>query len=83
MNVATYILELLKILLSGPTVTGSIALVIIFKFESGIRDLIKRIAHIKFPGGELSAPNNLQKRRRDPKRFPLLHLKSSPCFPLL
>lgn len=57
MQTAPLVLEYLKVILSAPVVAGVVAMTFIFKFQSGLRGLINRIAHIKFPGGgELSAP---------------------------
>lgn len=48
-------LEYLKVLTSTQIVWGVVILVLACKFKKEIRNLIDRIAHIKFPGGELSA----------------------------
>jgi hypothetical protein len=47
------VLDYLKVLLSGPPVAGSIAIVFLFLFRGEILSLIARVARIRFPGGEV------------------------------
>jgi hypothetical protein len=59
MQLATIILEYLKVILSAPVLFAIIAGVFIFKFSEDIKDLLSRIAKIKLPGGtEVSTPQS-------------------------
>lgn len=50
------IIEYLKVVLTGPTISGLVIAGILWLFHNELRDFIKRLGHIKFPGGELDAP---------------------------
>lgn len=54
MEIAKLILEYLKVLLSTPVVAGAIAIAFIVLFRGDIRALMRRVATIRFPGGEVS-----------------------------
>jgi len=54
MTTADLILNYLKVLLSAPPVAGVVAALCLILFRSELRNLITRIATIRFPGGELS-----------------------------
>ena len=59
MEIATIILEYLKVILSAPVLLAIIAGVFIFKFSEDIKALLSRIAKIKLPGGtEVSTPQS-------------------------
>src|SRR4051794_29588640 len=49
-----FTIELLKILFGAPLVTGSVVAVILILFRKDIRELMSRIATLRFPGGELT-----------------------------
>lgn len=48
-------LEYIKVLTSTQIVVGCVVLILACKFRKELKSLIDRVAHIKFPGGELSA----------------------------
>ncbi len=54
MEAAKLVLEFFRVLLSAPTVAGAIAVVFIAVFRDDIRALMRRVAKIRFPGGEVS-----------------------------
>lgn len=51
MEIATLVLEYLKVFLSTPVVAGVTVIAFFVLFKEDIRGLLKRIARIKFPGG--------------------------------
>lgn len=53
---AQIIIGFLKVILTGPVVGGAIALAFIVIFREQLNGLVARLATIRFPGGELSAP---------------------------
>jgi len=54
LEIANLALEFLRILLSAPVVAGMIAVAVISIFRGDIRALMRRVATIRFPGGEFS-----------------------------
>lgn len=54
MEIAKLVLEFLRVLLSAPVVAGAIAIAFIAVFRGDIRALMRRVATIRFPGGEVS-----------------------------
>jgi len=54
MEIAMLILEYLKVILTTPVAAGATAITFFVLFKDDIRSLFKRIAKVKFPGGELS-----------------------------
>ncbi len=54
MSRAELVLEYLTVLLSGPPVVAVTVFVLVCVFREDIKDLLGRVARIKFPGGELS-----------------------------
>lgn len=49
------ILEYLKVILSAPVMTSMTVLTFLFMFRLDVKELMARIAKIKFPGGEFEA----------------------------
>lgn len=57
MEIATLLLEYIKVLLSPQCLAGLVTLVFFSRFRDDIRALMKRVASIRLPGGaELAAP---------------------------
>lgn len=60
---ALIVLEYLKIVLSAPVMAATASLIICQMFKAELRDLLRRIAHIKLPGGgELTATQQAHNR---------------------
>lgn len=53
---APLVLEYLKVFLTGPVIGGAVALTSMLLFRRELKGLITRIATLRFPGGEISAP---------------------------
>ena len=51
MEIATLILEYLKVLLSAPPLLSIVAVIFICKFAKDIKALLSRVAKIRLPGG--------------------------------
>lgn len=51
MEIATLILEYLKVILTTPVAAGATAITFFVLFKDDIRSLFKRVAKVKFPGG--------------------------------
>lgn len=56
MNIATLILEFLKVLLSPQMVVGTVLVILFILFRSELRSLLSRIASIRWGQAEISAP---------------------------
>jgi hypothetical protein len=64
MECAKVVLEYLKVLLSGPIVTGIVVILIVGRFKAQIQGLLDRIATIKFPGGEVTT-SQVERNRKE------------------
>lgn len=51
MEIASLVLEYLKVLLSPQIVAGTVGLVFLYMFREDVKALFLRVAKIKFPGG--------------------------------
>lgn len=54
MSNSLIVLEYLKVVLSAPVLAAVVSLILAFMFKAEVRDLLRRAAHVKFPGGELT-----------------------------
>ena len=56
MEIATLVLEYLRVILSIPTVIGILGIMFLCMFQAELRSLISRIASLKWGSAELAAP---------------------------
>ena len=54
MEIAAPILDYVKVLLSAPAIAGVVVVVAFLLFSEDIRSLMRRVAKIKLPGGDLA-----------------------------
>ena len=81
MAVAQIVLDYLKVLLAGPVIGGAIALTFIIYFREQVGGLIARVATIRFPGGELSAPQLPGTPATAPVNLPEIPPGDEPALP--
>ena len=71
MEVANMVLDYLKVILTWPVLSNSVALVFILLFREDLKALILRIAKIKLPGGtEIDTPQSTRLPAEDNKPPP-------------
>lgn len=71
MEVANMVLEYLRVILTWPVLSNSVALVFILLFREDLKALILRIAKIKLPGGtEIDTPQSTRLPAEDNKPPP-------------
>ena len=71
MEVANMVLDYLKVILTWPVLSNSVALVFILLFREDLKALILRIAKIKLPGGtEIDTPQSARLPAEDKKAPP-------------
>ena len=75
MEVATLVLEYLKLFLSSQIVAGVIVAVFLWSFRPELRNLLNRIAKIKFPGGAEVFTSQIARSNED---LPALGEKPTP-----
>ena len=67
MEIATLVLEYLKVLLTAPPLLSVVAVIFIFKFAEDIKALFLRVAKIRFPGGaEFDTPQSSRTAKEEP-----------------
>jgi hypothetical protein len=66
MQIATLVLEYLKVVLSTPVICGIIFLILFCKFSAEFRNLINRISTVRFGGSEI----NVSQREREKEGLP-------------
>jgi len=67
MEIATLILEYLKVLLSPQIVVGGLGLVFLLLFREDIKALLLRVAKIRFPGGTEVSTSQSERQSKEEK----------------
>jgi hypothetical protein len=67
MEIATLVLEYLKVLLSPQIVIGGLGLVFLLMFREDIKALLLRVAKIKFPGGTEVSTSQSERQSNEEK----------------
>lgn len=81
MAVAQIVLEYLKVFLTAPVMAGAVALTFIIIFREQVSGLIARLATIRVPGGELSAPQLPGTPATAPTNLPDIPPGDEPALP--
>ncbi len=69
METAKLVLEYVRVVLSLPVVVGAIAVVVLVIYKTALRELLARIATVRFPGGEVVL-SQAEKNRLEPPSEP-------------
>ncbi len=72
MELAKIVLEYIQAILTAQVVIGIVVILFYRKFNVELKNLIDRIASVKFPGGEISTPQQAKSiiENNDPKNIP-------------